>query len=370
MELRKLELVEVWMELKAPFQTSFGETRLRPGILVRVEERGGEEGWGEIVAGEGPWYSYETVWTAWHVVQDYIVPMLAGAREVEARGFHSVVSRIRGHNMAKAGIEEALWDLEARLAGLPLYRYIGGVRDYAVSGVSIGIKRSVDELLKTIESYLTQGYVRIKVKIKPGWDVEVVARIREEHPDTPLQVDANAAYTLEDAEHLAKLDQYNLLMIEQPLDHDDLVDHAELSRRLRTPICLDESIKGPRDAVRAYKLGSAKIINIKPGRVGGIGPSLHIHDYWYRAKGLPVWIGGMLETGVGRGHLVALATLEGVKYPNDVSASDRYYWEDIVEPPWTLRGGKIYAPKASGIGVEIVEERLKKVAKRRRTFLF
>ncbi len=367
MELRRITLYEVWMPLKQYFETSFGATVERPGILVRLEERGGEEGWGEIVAGEGPWYSCETYVTAWHVVEDYIIPLIRKKELTPAR-YSSIVSRIRGHNMAKAGLEEALWDLEARLRGIPLYRHIGGIREAIESGVSIGIKSSVEELLKTISVRLGEGYRRIKIKIKPGWDIGVVEKVREEYPDIPLQVDANAAYTLSDALHLKRLDEYNLLMIEQPLSHDDLVDHAELARLLRTPICLDESIKNPDDARRAYRLDSAWIINIKPGRVGGIGPSKAIHDFW-SSMGRPVWIGGMLETGVGRGHLVALATLPGVKYPNDISASSRYYEEDIVEPPWILeKNGTIRAPQKPGIGVEVLLDRVEKYARRTKTY--
>ncbi len=367
MELRRITLYEVWMPLKQAFETSFGATVERPGILVEAEERGGEAGWGEIVAGEGPWYSYETYKTAWHVVEDYIVPMIRGV-DLDHERYTQMVSRIRGHNMAKAGLEEALWDLEARLKGLPLYKLLGGVRNRIESGVSIGIKPSIDELLRTIALRLDEGYRRIKVKIKPGWDIDVVKRIREEYPDIPLQVDANAAYRLSDALHLKKLDQYDLLMIEQPLSYDDLVDHADLARILKTPICLDESIKSPDDARRAYRLDSAWVINIKPGRVGGLGPSKAIHDFWL-SVGRPVWIGGMLETGVGRGHLVALATLPGVKYPNDISASSRYYEEDIVEPPWILEpDGVIKAPEKPGIGVEVRRDLVEKYARRIREY--
>ena len=361
--LRRVTLYEVWVRLREGFETSFGRTLERPAVLVRVEERGGEEGWAEVVAGEGPWYSCETYETAVHVIRDYIARLLPA--EVEARGVPGLLSRIRGHEMAKAGVEMALWDLEARLAGKPLWRLIGGVRSRILSGVSIGIQPSIEELVRVVGGYVERGYRRVKVKIKPGWDVEPLRALRREYPDIPLQADANAAYTLADALHLKKLDELGLLMLEQPLHWRDLVDHAELARILETPICLDESIRDAEDARKAYKLGAAWTINIKPGRVGGILESLRIHDLWYGSFGRPVWIGGMLETGVGRGHLVALATLPGVKYPNDISASDRYYEEDIVEPPWTLnRDGTITAPEKPGIGVEVLVDKIEGMARR------
>jgi O-succinylbenzoate synthase len=370
LELRRIVVYEVWMTLRSEFRTSFGATRERPALIVRVEERGGEEGWGEVVAGEGPWYSYETYETAWLILDKYLAPALVRAGRVESPSdAMRLFSRVRGHNMAKAGLEEALWDLEAKLRGLPLWRLIGGVRDRIESGVSIGIQGSLEELVKVVSRYLDEGYKRIKIKIEPGWDVEPVRALRREFPDTPLQVDANAAYTLRDLRVFLELDKYELLMIEQPLHYDDLIDHAELARHLRTPICLDESIRGLRDAVAAFKLGSAHVINIKPGRVGGISESLRIHDFWGRLLGRPLWIGGMLETGVGRGHLVALATLPAVSYPNDISASSRYYDEDIVEPPWELeRDGTIAAPSSPGIGREVVVERVERLSRRTREY--
>ena len=363
-ELRRIVVYEIWVRLREGFETSFGVTLERPALIVGVEERGGEVGWAEVVAGEGPWYSCETYATAWHVIRDYLLPLMP--REAEARGLRSAFARVRGHEMARAGLEMALWDLEARLEGRPLWRYIGGVRDRIESGVSVGIQPSAVELLRVVGRYLDEGYRRVKLKIKPGWDLEPVAAVRREYPDLQLQVDANAAYTLADSLHLKRLDDYDLLMIEQPLHWRDLVDHAELARLLRTPICLDESIHDAEDARRAYRLDAARVINIKPGRVGGIGESLEIHNLWYGRFGRPVWIGGMLETGVGRGHLVALATLPGVKYPNDISASSRYYEEDIVEPPWELNSdGTITAPERPGIGVEILMDRVEALARRR-----
>ena len=363
--VRSLELYEVWMPLKSEFRTSFGSTRLRPAILVRVEGEGGEHGWGEVVAGEGPWYSYETVWTAWHVIVDFIAPMLGSVEGPS--DFRERTARIRGHNMAKAGVEMALWDLEARSSGRPLWEMIGGVRSRVSVGVSVGIQGSVESLLRVVSMYLEEGYRRIKIKIEPGWDVEPVKSLRREFPDIPLQVDANAAYTLLDAPRLAELDKYSLLMIEQPFSHDDLVEHADFRRMARTPICLDESIKSLGDAVAALRLGSADIINIKPGRVGGIGEALSIHDFWSMKAHKPVWIGGMLETGVGRGHLVALATLPGVAYPSDISASSRYYSEDIVDKPWELGpDSTIEARRDPGIGVEVDEAKLRKYVKKSR----
>ncbi len=362
MRIRRVSLFHVAMPLRDPFETSFGKSVYRHGALVMVEDASGEVGWGEVVADEGPWYSYETVETAWHIIRDFIAPRLKGAEVEDPLDFWKldVVRRIRGHNMAKAGVEEALWDLWSRMRSQPLWKAMGGVRDRIASGVSIGIQETPEKLVKVVQHYLDKGYQRIKIKIKPGYDVEPVSAVRRAYPDVMLSVDANAAYTLEDAGHLKKLDDYSLLMIEQPLHYEDLVDHSELAKILRTPICLDESIKDPQVARSAIRIGAAEVINIKPGRVGGIAPSKEIHDIAERA-GIPVWIGGMLETGVGRGVQVALATLPNVRMPNDISASERYYEEDIVEPPWTLqKGGYIEAPKKPGIGVEVVERRLLK----------
>jgi len=354
---------EVWMPLRSEFRTSFGATRLRPAILVRVVGPGGEEGWGEIVAGEGPWYSSETVWTAWHVLEDYLSKMVPGEPDPDA--FLRAARRVRGHNMAKAGVEMALWDLKARLEGVPLWRLIGGVRRRVPVGVSIGIQESVEKLLEVIAWYLEQGYGRVKIKIEPGWDLEVVERVRREYPDLPLQVDANAAYSPLDAPRLAGLDRYGLLMIEQPFHYEDLVWHSDFQRMIHTPVCLDESVKGLHHAVAALRLDAARIINIKPGRVGGIRASLDIHDWWSLGAGRPVWIGGMLETGIGRGHLVALGTLPGVRYPSDISASDRYYEEDIVDEPWTLQPGSVIeAREKPGIGVDPDWDRLAKYTRR------
>ncbi|MGC9210086.1 MAG: o-succinylbenzoate synthase [Acidilobus sp.] len=364
MELRKVELMEVWVRLREPFETSFGRTIERPAILVRVEERGGEEGWGEVVADSGPWYSYETNETAWHVIRDFILPQLNNVSSPAE--FAREFARIRGHNMAKAGVEMALWDLASRLESKPLWRFIGGVRRYVVSGVSVGIQPSIDALVSVVRRYLEEGYRRVKIKIRPGYDVQPVEALRREFGyDLPLQVDANAAYTLSDIDLLRTLDNFSLLMIEQPLGWHDLVDHAELARHLRTPICLDESVTDLEDARKAYQLGAAAILNVKPARVGGLGETLRIHDFWYGVAKRPMWIGGMLETGVGRGHLVAAATLPGVRFPNDISASSRYYEEDIVEPPWELnKDGTITAPERPGIGVEVLVDKVKKMVKR------
>jgi len=360
MEVVKVELLLLRMRLRSPFETSFGRVHDRSVLLVKVHERRGEVGWGEVAVDWEPGYSYETVHTAIHVLKEFLIPRSLKEPVQHPEELTLRMAWVRGHNIAKSGLEMSLWDLYAKLQGVPLAKLIGGVRDRIESGVSVGIQKSLDELLKVVGRYIEEGYRRIKLKIKPGWDVDVVDKVRREYPDVPLQVDANAAYKLSDRFHLKKLDEYNLLMIEQPLDYDDLVDHAELARFLRTPICLDESIKSPDDARRAYKLGSCEVINIKPGRVGGLYNAKRIHDFC-QSVDMPVWIGGMLESGVGRGHLVALATLPNVRFPNDISASDRYWEEDIVEPPWTLnRDGTISVPKGPGIGVDVLEERVSK----------
>ena len=359
MEIKSVELKLVKMRLKQPFETSFGATHDRPCILVKLRY-GDVEGWGEVVAGEGPWYSYEDIETAWHILTQFLVPSVIGKNVDSPDKFYALFSHVRGHNMAKAGLEEAFWDAYCKFLKQPLYKVIGGERDKIESGVSIGIKNTINALIKTVEKYVEEGYKRVKIKIKPGWDVEVVKKLRSEYPDLPLQVDANSAYTFSDASKLKELDKFNLLMLEQPLGYDDLVDHASLQEMLKTPICLDESI-GSVDAARAaIALKSCRVINIKPGRVGGILASKRIHDLCLEA-GIPVWIGGMLETGIGRAHNVALATLPNVRFPCDISASDRYYNEDLVEPPFTLKSdGVIAVPKKHGIGVDILEDRVRK----------
>ncbi|MEM0036150.1 MAG: o-succinylbenzoate synthase [Candidatus Korarchaeum sp.] len=354
---RKLDLFLVEMKLVSAFEISSGVTERRQGVLVRLEEDG-LVGWGEAPADSQPFYSYETSETAFYVLKEFLAKPLIEASDPE--DFLRRVQNVRGHQMAKAGAEMALWDLEAKRRGLPLWKLLGGVREEIESGVSVGIQRDLSELLRVVSSFLDDGYRRVKLKIKPGWDLEVLRAVRSEYPDLMLQVDANAAYKLQDWPTLRKLDDYGLVMIEQPLDFDDLLDHSILARMMRTPICLDESIKKPEDAYKAYRLGSCSVINVKPARVGGLINAKLIHDFC-SSVGMPIWIGGMLETGVGRGHLVAAATLPNVRFPNDISASRRYYEEDIVEPPWELTArGTMRAPGSPGIGVEVLEERVRK----------
>lgn len=360
MKIKRIVLYHVVMKLKSPFETSFGKSILRHGVLVQVFDYEGNDGWGEVVADEGPWYSYETVETAIYIVRDFFPMFLKDAEISHPSEVTNLLKRIRGHNMAKAGVEEAIWDLYAKINNEPLYKVLGGVRDRIVSGVSIGIQESLDKLVNVVGSYLELGYRRIKIKIKPGWDVNAVEAVRKEYPDIMFQVDANAAYKLSDAEIFKRLDNYNLLMIEQPLEWNDLVDHAELAKMIKTPICLDESIKDYHDAESALKLNSCKIINIKPGRVGGLEITRKISNLCLQ-NNRGAWIGGMLETGIGRGILVASATLPGITYPSDISASDRYYEEEIVEPPWVLNpDGTISVRNKPGIGVEVLDEKIKK----------
>ncbi len=361
MRIRRATLYHVAMRLVEPFETSFGRTVDRHCVIVRLEDERGEVGWGEIVADRDPFYSHEYAESELEVARRYLLPTLLGRELWSPHEYWSLepVTRVRGHWMAKAGVEYALWDLYAKLLGRPLWRLIGGVKPRIEAGVSVGVIGSMDKLVKAVSRFLEEGYRRVKIKIKPGWDVEPVKAIRREYPDVPLAVDANGAYRLSDAQRLLALDDYELLYIEQPLDPGDLLGHARLQALLRTPICLDESIRSARDVVHAYEVDACRIVNLKPGRVGGVKPSIEVETV-ARSLGLGLWVGGMLETGIGRAFQVALATLPGVNMPNDISASSRYYEQDIVEPPWTLENGYIRAPEKPGIGVEVLEELLER----------
>jgi O-succinylbenzoate synthase len=364
MHIEVVETRVVEMNLVSPFTTSFGTQLTRPCILIRLHAEG-VDGWGECVAGEGPWYSYETIGTAWHVLHDYILPLIVGQDLQDAADLWQRLGRIRGHRMAIAGVEQALWDLQARATGISLAQAIGADRSEIAVGVSIGIQRSPQQLVEVVERHLAQGYQRIKLKIAPGQDLPFVAAVRERFPDILLSVDANSAYHLSDLEHLRQLDAFDLLMIEQPLDEEDIVDHATLQRALKTAICLDEAICTPDDARHAIALGSCRIINIKPGRVGGILRSKQIHDLCQSA-GIPVWCGGMLETNIGRANNVALAALPNFRLPSDISASARYYHQDIAGPSFTLTPrGTIAVRDAPGSGVDIDPEALDRFTTRR-----
>jgi len=343
------------------FETSFGRAYDRTFIVIRAYEEG-LVGYGECVAEEKPLYSGETTETAWHVLKDFLIPLVFNRKIVEPDDFYQAAGVFRENRMAKAGLELALWDLKAKKQGLPLSRIYGGVRDEIPAGVSVGIEDSVNELLARIENYLAQGYERIKIKIKPGWDVDICQAIREKYPDLLLQADANGCYSFEQAEHLKKLDAFNLLMVEQPFPPYDLWDHSRLQRMMTTPICLDESVISYESTKAALEMGSCRIVNIKVGRVGGMVEARKIHDYCQR-YGVGVWCGGMLESGIGRAHNLHIATLPNFKYPNDLSASARYYQEDLIEPPITLsRPGHIRVPEGAGIGVNPVEERIEKAS--------
>lgn len=368
MKLEAIELRHVEMELVEPFETSGWRELIRPCLIVTIHSDG-LTGYGECVAGAGPWYSYETVETAWHVLKDFLIPAVLGKNLSSAEELQAQLKAVRGHPMAKAGLEAAFWDVLAQAHNVSLAKLLGGTKDRIESGISIGIQKDIPTLLRVIEQRRVQGYRRIKLKIKPGWDLEVLRAVRQRFPDIDLMADANAAYSLADLPHLKQLDAFGLLMLEQPLDYDDLIDHSVLQRELKTPICLDESIKTPEDARKALDIGACKIINIKPGRVGGLLNAKKIHDLC-RERGVPVWCGGMLETGIGRAANVALASLPNFVLPNDISASARYWKEDIIEPPFVLeRDGTIRVPTGLGLGVRVVPERLERVTQRRTEFV-
>jgi O-succinylbenzoate synthase len=357
MRIDRIELFLCRLPLVHFFETSFGRSYDRTFVLIRVEG-GGQEGWGECVAEANPYYSSETTETVWHIIAGFIAPLVIGQACEHPREIFRALHRIRGHNMAKAGVEMAAWDLYARLTGQPLARALGGTRDRIASGVSIGIQDSLDQLMGKIEKELAAGYQRIKIKIKPGWDIDAVARVRATFGAIPLQVDANAAYTMDDAALLARLDPFDLLLIEQPLDYDDVMDHAALQRRIKTPVCLDESIHTVRIARDAIEARACRIINIKPGRVGGHQPSIELHDLC-AAHDIPVWHGGMLESGIGRAHNIHLASLPNFRLPGDIAASKRYYQPDLIDPPIDISpDGTIAVPQGPGIGVNIVRERI------------
>ena len=364
MRIDQVEIRYIQLPLVHPFETSFGREDLRHTIIVAIRGEG-LTGWGEAATSEGPWYEYETVETAWHVLRDFLGPRLVGQDVSTARQAAMLMAPVRGHHLAKMGMEAAICDLQGQAEGKSLSSLLGGTRETVAVGVSIGVQDSVRDLIERIEGFLVNGYRRVKIKIRPGWDIDVVRKVRKHYPDLSLMVDANSAYSLGDSDLLAALDEYGLLMIEQPLAHDDLVDHAELQRRLRTPICLDESVPSLAAARAALVLGSGRIINIKPGRVGGLTVARDIHDLCQR-RDVPVWCGGMLETGIGRAHNVALASLPGFTLPGDISASARYFHQDIVEPAFTVNpDGTMTVPSGPGLGVKVMLDRVESATRRR-----
>ena len=354
MKLQAVELRRVRLPLVAPFRTSFGTQHERDVLLVRVVTPDAE-GWGECVAMDEPLYSSEYADAAADVLQRFLVPRLAALPDLSAALVEPALAPVKGHRMAKAALETAVLDAELRIAGVSLAQHLGAVRDRVPSGVSVGIMDAIPALLDAVAGYLDAGYIRIKLKIEPGWDIEPVRAVRERFgDDVLLQVDANTAYTVADAAHLARLDPFNLLLIEQPLDEEDVRGHAELARHIRTPVCLDESIVSARAAADAIAIGACAIVNIKPGRVGGYLEARRIHDVCV-ANGIPVWCGGMLETGIGRAANVALAALPGFTLPGDTSASDRYFAQDITRP-FVLEDGHLAVPDGPGIGVDVLPD--------------
>lgn len=365
--IQSIELREIRLPLIHFFETSFGRTTERRILLARVTDANGAEGWGECTAGEGPFYSYEWTETAWTTLREFLGPMVLGKNVASAAHVFSLMKPVRGHRMAKATIETACWDLEAKSAGVPLWEHLGGTRTEISSGVSIGIQDTPEILLEKIRREVEAGYQRIKIKIKPGWDLKIVERVRKEFPDIRLMGDANSAYKLSDVSLFQQLDQFNLMMLEQPLAHNDIFDHATLQRQIQTPVCLDESIHSAEDAVHAISLGSCKIINVKLNRVGGYAEAKRIERV-ARDNEIPIWCGGMLESGIGRAHNIAMSTLAGFTLPGDVSASARYWEEDIIDPPVIVsERGTIKVPASPGIGFSVNFPRIEALTVRKET---
>ena len=368
LRIDRLVLREIRLRLREPFRISSGEVWERRILLLELHHPDGIIGWSECVAGEQPNYSPETIDTAWFAIREWLAPRILGRTLAGPEDVQPLLDAdLRGHNMAKAAVEMGVWELAARLKSLPLARLLGGTRERVAVGISLGIQKDPAALVERAQAALAQGYRKVKIKIKPGADVEYVGAVREAvGPEPHLMADANSAYTLADADHLARLDAFDLMMIEQPLDREDLVRHARLQQRLRTPICLDESITGLDRAEDMVALGSGRIVNIKPGRVGGFRSSIAIHDYCAR-HGIPVWCGGMLESGIGRAHNVALASLPNFTLPGDLSPSARYWERDIVAPEWTMApDGMVDVPlHAPGIGVQVDVDRIDDLTVRR-----
>ncbi len=366
MKIEAFTIREIHMPLVHFFETSFGRTTARRILLLTVH-CDGVNGWAECVAGENPFYSGEWVETAWPTIREFLAPAVLGRTLNQARECVPLMSHVRGHRMAKAAVENALWDAEAKQKGVPLWKLLGGTRREIACGVSIGIQDSVEQLLDKITTELASGYRRIKVKVKPGWDLNILEPIRAHWTDILLSCDANSAYRLAQLEHLRKFDQFKLLMIEQPLWNDDIYFHARLQKQLQTKICLDESIRNARDTEAAIELGACGIVNIKVGRVGGFTEAKSIHDVCL-SRGIPVWCGGMLESGVGRIHNVALSTLENFRLPGDVSASKRYWKEDIIDPEVEVSPqGTISIKDEPGTDYRIREDLIEKLTVRKET---
>ena len=357
MRIERVELRQVRLPYVAPFETSGWREETCHAIIVRLEADG-VTAWGESPVGENPFYNEENYQTAWIIQQAYLTPMLMAADLSKPQEVTPAFARVRANRMAKSGLEFATWDLFGRRDGRSLAAMLGGTRDRVAVGVSVGIQKDIDTLLRVVGDYINAGYNRIKLKIRPGWDIEPTRAVRTAWPDIQLQVDANSIYHLEDAERLAQLDQFNLLLVEQPLGHDDIFDHAKLQPRLRTPICLDESIVSPEHARWAIEMHACGVINIKPSRIGGLADSVRVHDM-AQAAGMPVWHGGMLETGIGRAANVALASLPNFKLPGDISANARYYARDIVRNPFTLNpDSTLTVPIGPGNGAVVDEDYL------------
>jgi O-succinylbenzoate synthase len=357
MKIDAIVMREIKMPLVYPFVTSFGKTTDRRILLIELQSEG-FTAWGECVAGEHPYFSDEMIDTAWTITEQELVPRMIGKDIATGRDVPAMLLQVRGHRMAKAALENAVWDLEAQVKGVSLAKLLGGTREVISCGVSIGMQPSIEQQLAKVETEVSAGYQRIKLKCQPGYDSKVFAAVRERWPDILLSCDANSAYQLSDADHIASWDEFRLLMIEQPLWYDDFYFHAQLQKRINTPICLDECIRSARDAQAALELGSGRIINIKVGRVGGFTEAIAVHDVAQK-HGVPVWCGGMLESGIGRAQNIALSSLPNFSLPGDVSASKRYWSDDIIDPEVTVSSaGEIVVPTVAGRGYEVRRERL------------
>ncbi|HWO98682.1 MAG TPA: o-succinylbenzoate synthase [Bacillus sp. (in: firmicutes)] len=367
MKIKSVTLHFIAMDLLTPFVTSYGTVQKREMILVEAESTDGITGWGEVVAFSTPWYTEETIRTCFHMLDQFLIPALFKQVIEHPEDIRKIFAPIKRNHMAKAAIDCAVWDMFSKKEGKSLADLVGGTREQIEAGVVIGIDQ-LPNMLANVERRLKEGYKRFKIKIKPGYDYELIRQIRKEYPSIPLMADANSAYTLQDIEHLKRLDEFRLMMIEQPLDSDDIVDHAKLQREITTPICLDESIVSYDDARKAIELGSCQIINVKIGRVGGLTEAKRIHDLCLDQE-VDLWVGGMLESGVSRVHNLALASLPGFTIPGDISASSRYWKRDVIIPEVTVANGYIRVPDGNGIGFDIDRDFLREVTYETKTYM-